>query len=126
MTTTHGTLWSGSFAPGRRRTDFYLVQAVSAYIRAMPILWVEVDDAGSKDSHRKVIEHGTIALLSNAGRTVIDPPSPTWLGQWAQHPAIRESSLWNVQHVTDPLEPGFLDRLAEYVLSTTLHGVSSR
>lgn len=109
-----GTWGHGSSAPPNVRTAEYpLERDVSAYIRAMPFLWVEVDDAPGPDSERGLIERGAIAVLSNLARPPIDPPSPTWLGQRSAREAIRRSGLWNVNHVRDPI-PGdaFLDSLA--------------
>lgn len=71
----------GSSAPLDVRTSEYpLERDVSTYIRAMPFLWVEVDDDPSPVRERGIIERGAIAVLSNFARPPIDPPSPTWLG----------------------------------------------
>jgi hypothetical protein len=54
-------------------------QAVSAYLGTLPFLWASVDDGPSPDSQRGFIERNAIGLLSNYGRTVLDPPQP---GGW--------------------------------------------
>lgn len=84
--------------------------AVSRYIGAMPFLWLSVP--GRAD--RGYLESNSIALLS---RLTGGPgmPSSTWLGRYAERAEIRESGLWNVQHVTDHYEPEFLQRLAQLV-----------
>jgi len=88
---------------------------VSQYIRAMPFLWVEVDDPPSKQSDRKLIEANAIGLLSNWERAAIDPASVGWLGHWADRQAVRGSGLWNVDHVDQGYEPGFLEVLERYI-----------
>jgi hypothetical protein len=40
-------------------------------------------------------------------------PSVSWLGRDANPAAIRESGLWNVNHVDDACEAEFLERLAD-------------
>lgn len=91
---------------------------VSAHLRAMPFLWVAVDDAPGPRSRRAAIEAGAIALLSNLGNPSADPPSSDWLGHFADRPAVRESGLWNVNHVSSGYDPGFLDTLEAAVRSS--------
>lgn len=92
-----------------RRGEYPLERAVSRYIGSMPFLWLEVGDPPSAASERGIIESGSIALLSNFGRTPVDPPSSTWLGLDADREAVRCSGLWNVNHVADTPNPEFLD-----------------
>ena len=66
-------------------------------------------------SDRRTLETNAIALLSNSGRSPIDPPSATWLGHRASDPAIRGSGLWNVNHVGKGHDPAFLALLHQYV-----------
>jgi hypothetical protein len=81
----------------------------------MPFLWVEVDDPPSANSDRGVIEAGSIALLSNRGRGEIDGPSPGWLGRHADRQLVRESGLWNVNHVRDAGNNAFLEILERHI-----------
>lgn len=97
-----------------RLVEHPLEKAVSTHIGSMPFLWVGVDDLPGPKSDRGVIERGAIALLSNSRRPV-DSPSTSWLGQTARHEAIRESGLWNVNHVWDRPESLFLDVLRLHV-----------
>ena len=101
--------------PGLKDTEQDLERAVSDHIGRLPFLWLAVPDAPGKDSHRAYIEVNAIGLLSNFGRAPVDPPSPNWLGQWADAPKVRESSLWNVRHVDGSYTPGFLDIFESYV-----------
>lgn len=119
---TDGTLsaqqWGSKLRPvdeRLREAEHTVELAVSQYIRAMPFLWMEVDDPPSKQSHRKLIEANAIGLLSNRQRPLVDNASPEWLGHWASDPAIRESGLWNVDHVDDVYDPEFLWLLFEYI-----------
>jgi hypothetical protein len=47
------------------------------------------------------LERGLIALLATSS---LAQPSSTWLGHYSYHPAVRQSGLWNSQHVgAEPL-----------------------
>jgi hypothetical protein len=96
-----------------RQAEQPLERAVSQHIRHMPFLWLTVEDAPGSDSLRGTIERNAIALLSNYNSTdnPLDPPSPNWLGRWADRETIRRSGLWNVNHVSESYDPAFLDLL---------------
>jgi len=100
-----------------REAEKVLELEVSRYIGRMPLLWIDVDDAPSKDSFRAYLERNSIALLSNFRKSVIDPPSRNWLGSKATEETIRESGLWNTNHVDGVYEPDFLDLLRRYISS---------
>ena len=80
--------------------------AVSRHIGAMPVFWLCVPDPAT----RGYVERNSIALTSQlaAGQ---DPPSPGWLGHHALPGQIRQSGLWNVEHLTQPCDPDFLHTL---------------
>lgn len=84
-------------------------ERVSAVIRAMPFLWLEVDDEPGPASARALIERNAIALLSNCRPDPKDPPSPGWLGHYCTKQRVPLSGLWNQNHVTGTHDPGFLD-----------------
>lgn len=87
---------------------------VSSYIRAMPFLWIAVPDHPKGDSDRGYIEKNRIALLSR--RTGgLDRPSPGWLGHHANSEKVRQSALWNSNHVGDQYNPDFLPVLANLI-----------
>ena len=97
-----------------RDAERELERAVSRYIRKMPFLWVEADDAPSKDSLRAHIERNAIALLSGWGtgsRQAVDPPSGTWLGRHCPVGKVRDAGLWNSRSVDGQYEHGFLRAL---------------
>lgn len=103
----------GAAARQIRGPEYQLEQAVSSYIRAMPFVWLEVPDAPGPASLRAYIEANAIGLLSNRGREPVDPPSSSWLGRHADADAIRESGLWNVNHVDRECDPDFLNPFAK-------------
>lgn len=96
---------------------------VSQQLRAMPVLWLDIDDEPSKNSLRSTIERNSIALLSNyhAEDHPLDPHSPDWLGQHCPKPKIRRSHLWNSNHVDETYDPAFLD-LLEQLITAQLGG----
>jgi hypothetical protein len=100
------------------RDEQPLESAVSVYIRAMPFLWVAVDDRPGPGSDRGVIERNSIGLLSNYVRTPLDRASKQWLGGYCNRDRIRGSGLWNSNHVDEGYDPQFLALLARYVECT--------
>lgn len=88
-----------------RAEEAALEKEVSSVIGAMPLLWLDVPDRQA----RGLIERGAISLLSNFNRSPIDPASPGWLGRHADREAVRESGLWNVNHVAEQAHSDFLD-----------------
>lgn len=107
------TTWGkGSTAAGAvRGLEIDLERAVSATIRAMPFLWLDIDDEPGTGSLRGYIERNSIALLSNFERPALDPPSPNWLGQHCNRERVRKSGLWNSNHVDEAYESDFLKEL---------------
>ena len=91
-----------------RQNEAALERETSTTIGSMSVLWVAVDDDPSPDSLRGRIERGAIALLSNAGRPPFDVPSPGWLGRDSAKERVRESGLWNQDHVDRPYDPSFV------------------
>lgn len=92
-----------------------LERRVSAYIGAMPFLWLDVDDEPSRASDRGLIESSSISLLSNLANPLADRPSRGWLGHHADREAIRRSGLWNVNHVTGTVDHRLLERLGYWI-----------
>jgi len=103
-----------------RQEEKPLEQEVSRYIGNMPFLWLEVDDDPGPDSDRGFIERNTIALLSNFcvdlhSEYPIDPPDKDWLGNYARNKDIRESGLWNINHVRECYNPGIFELLEQKI-----------
>ena len=63
--------------------------------------WIEIDDEPNKFSDRKFIERNYIALLSNSNKTAIDPRSSEWLGKYSPRERIKNSGLWNLDHINE-------------------------
>jgi hypothetical protein len=98
-----------------RDEEAYLELAVSRHIRAMPLLWLAIEDPPGPESLRGLIERNSIALLSNYERNQFDPPSQGWLGQHSDRDRVRQSGLWNNNHVEEEHEASFLDNLQRLV-----------
>lgn len=98
-----------------REAEAAIEQAVSAHLGAMTVLWVPVDDEPGASSDRGRIEAGAIGALSRRSNPSADSPSAGWLGNYAARPAIRESGLWNVNHVDGPFTQEFLPVLARWI-----------
>jgi hypothetical protein len=96
-----------------RDLEVPLEQAVSRHIGHMQVLWFDVSDREA----RGALERGLIALLSNAEREPVDPPSDRWLGRYADRDAIRRSGLWNVNHVAEEPSAAVIRHLHEYLPS---------
>lgn len=112
--------WGVGSSAGReqRLAELELERRVSDYIRDLPFLWVNVDDEPGPDSDRAYLERNAIALVSNYERESVDPRED-WLGQYSRSAKIRESGLWNVDHVDEEYEPVFLDRLRAQIEQTS-------
>ena len=93
-----------------RQSEARLERDVTRLIGAMPFLWLHVDDPPGPHSDRGYVERNAIALLSNFGKDPLDGPSGAWLGRHSDRERVRESALWNNDHVDRPCEAGFLDR----------------
>ena len=81
----------------------------------MTFLWLSIADDAGPESQRGYIERNAIALLSNYGRGPLDQPSQGWLGHHCNRERVRNSGLWNSNHVDERYDPAFLDRLDQFV-----------
>jgi hypothetical protein len=110
------TWGDGNSAPREvRMGEVTIEQAVSRFIGQMPFLWLSIDDEPGPQSVRGYIERNAIALLSNYRKAAIDPPTSGWLGRHSDRERVRESGLWNQNHVDEPYAAAFLDHLDELV-----------
>ena len=95
-----------------------LEKMVSEHIGKMSVLWISVEDEAGPASDRAYLERNAIALLTGA-----DSPSKNWLGSHSVREEIRESGLWNLDHVGGHCDPGLFDALERSVANTIqLHG----
>ena len=97
-----------------RAAEEPLERQVSAYMRKVSVLWVNVPDEPSAASDRAFIERRTIALLSNSSYNH-DKASENWLGNFSAKSEIRTSGLWNVNHVGEPFDKRVLQVLERYI-----------
>jgi hypothetical protein len=88
---------------------------VSRYIGGMPFVWLPIEDEPGPKSSRGYIERNTIALLSNYAGNAVDSPSANWLGRFSSRERVRQSGLWNNNHVDEKHEIDFLNRFAQLV-----------
>ena len=110
------TWGKGGTAPREiRKREQPLERKVSTMIGDMPFLWLAIEDEPGLDSLRGYIERNAIALLSNYDKQPVDPPSPSWLGCLCGREKVRNSGLWNSNHVDQDYAPAFLDVLERLI-----------
>jgi len=103
----------GSSAPRHRASEAPLEKLVSDNIRRMSVLWLTVTDDAGPASNRAYLERNAISVL-----TAADPPSVNWLGNHSIRQKIRESGLWNIDHLGGRCDSEFLDILTRAVDDT--------
>jgi hypothetical protein len=108
-----------------KQDEITLECEVSRVIGNMPFIWLAIDDEAGPKSLRGIIERNSIALLSNYEKPPLDPPSQGWLGLHCHGERLRDkglfvknSGLWNSNHVDESYDPAFLDEL-EWLVSAT-------
>ena len=113
----HATWGHGNTAHRKvREGEQEMERRVSAYVRQLAFLWVEISDPPSKTSHRSFIERNAIALLSNFTTTDrLDPPTDAWLGLCCPKEAVLRSGLWNSNYVSEAHDREFLRVLEGHV-----------
>lgn len=84
---------------------------VSQVIGNMPFLWLSLQDEAGAQSLRGFIERNSVALLSNYNKPSLDRPSRGWLGHHSDRERVRNSGLWNSNHVDESYDPDFLTEL---------------
>ena len=105
----------GNAPPEVLERELPLERAVSRVIGDMSFLWLAVGDEPGPKSQRGFIERNAIALLSNYGKSPVDPSSDSWLGSYCTREKVRTSGLWNSNHVDESYDPTFLDTLASLI-----------
>lgn len=110
------TWGQGSNAPRLvREKEQAIEQQVSKQIGDMPFVWLAIDDEAGSDSLRGHIERNSIALLSDTNKKAIDSATDGWLGNSCDRQKVRESGLWNQNHVNERYDPAFLDVFEELI-----------
>lgn len=90
----------------------------------MTVLWLRISDEPGPQSMRAFIERNAIALLSNEMHPH-DPPSDAWLGRYSLRPEIRQSGLWNVNHVAEAVSANFLFELETLIDQMAKRAIAS-
>jgi hypothetical protein len=118
---SHPTWGEGNHANHEvKSNELALEREVSLVIGAMPFVWPPLEDDAGPDSRRGYIERNSIALLSNRNKAALDPPSTKWLGRHCDRDRVRESALWNSNHVDEAYAPAFLDELERLAAETVI------
>lgn len=87
---------------------------MTSYLADLLVTYVPILDEPGPDSLRGFIERNAIGVLSN-GTVPGFEASDRWLGRYAPSNAVRESGLWNVRHIGDPVEQPFWEALEALV-----------
>ena len=93
---------------------------MSEVIGKMSFLWLPIGDEPGPNSQRGYVERNAIALLSNYGKDPLDPPSENWLGHYSDRERVRESGLWNQNHVDEAYDSRLLEAL-DHLVSAARH-----
>jgi hypothetical protein len=112
--------WGDGYTASRdiRLAEVDLERRVSEVIGKMTFLWLAIEDEPGPESQRGYIERNSIALLSDYYKPALDAPSSDWLGHYSTRGRVRQSGLWNQNHVDEGYDPAFLDNLHRLVKST--------
>lgn len=93
-----------------------ITQQAVAYIRkkiSFVVFEIKLEDGKRTDWERRII-----ATLSKAAKDGFLKPSENWLGNFSPDPKVRQSGLWQSQHLDgEPLTPEEFDKLKQIVLS---------
>lgn len=81
----------------------------------MPFVWLRIADEPGPASLRGYVERNAIALLSNYKKPPLDPSSDSWLGHHCDRERVRESGLWNSNHVEETYDSRFLDIMDDLI-----------
>jgi hypothetical protein len=103
-----------------RSGEVALEHQVSKVIGSMSLLWLPIDDEAGPKSLRGYVERNSIALLSNYNKPALDPPSASRLGHHSDRERVRNSGLWNQNHVEETYDPAFLDAFDRLVSEVRL------
>ena len=98
-----------------RLAELALEAAVSATLGTFKVVWLNVNDEPGPQSLRGPIERNAIALLSNYGKSILDPPSAGWPGHASLNRRVVKSGLWNNNHVDETYDPTFLSVLSALI-----------
>lgn len=107
-----------------RQAEHNLECRVSQVIRKMPLLCMEIPNQPERVGLKDYIVKQSIGLLSNFHRRAWEPPSDSWLGHYCGNALVRESGLWNANHVMEAYDPAFLDVLEDLISKTPVPAIN--
>jgi hypothetical protein len=81
--------------------DMSVVPGRALVGRSASVVCVPVEERAA----RPFVQRNAIALISNFERTMVEPPSPTGRGHHSARPRVRDSGLWNNEHVEGAASP---------------------
>ena len=107
--------WGVGASAGRevRATEREHEERVTRYLADLLVTYVPVLDDPGPNSMRGFVERNAIGMLSD--RRLGSAATAGWLGRHAPAKAVRESGLWNVRHIGDPVDDEFMEALERLV-----------
>ena len=100
-----------------RKQEQPIESVVCKHLGNMPFLWIGINDDPGPNSQRGNMERNCIGLLSNYRKEQsLDPPSKAWLGNHSARETVRNSGLWNQDHVGKGYDLGAIERIIEQAI----------
>jgi hypothetical protein len=83
----------------------------------MPFLWAARQRRAGTHKPARLYRANSIALLSNLEKEPLYPPSASWLGSGCDRgkARVRDSGLWNQNHVDETYDENFLNQFERMV-----------
>ncbi len=104
-----------------RQSERPLEQKVSDFLGEMTLVVLPITDPAGPNSLRGLIEQNSISLLSGYENDIHDQPSECWLGSYSGRKRVRNSGLWNNNHVDEGYDPAFLDVMETLVTNANIN-----
>lgn len=109
----------GSNAPREvRQGENPLEQKVSDFLGKMTLVALPIPDPAEPNSLRSLIERNSISLLSGYENDMHGQSSEGWLGSYSGRERVRNSGLWNNNHVDESYDAAFLEVMETLVTNT--------
>lgn len=107
----------GSASADVRKQEQPIETVVCKHLGNMPFLWIGINADPGPNCQRGILERNCIGLLSNFRKEQpIDPPSKAWLGNHSSRETVRNSGLWNQNHVGEGYDMGTIERIFEQAI----------
>jgi len=100
-----------------RKQEQSIENVVCKHLGNMPFLWIGINADPGPNCQRGILERNCIGLLSNFRKEQpIDPPSKAWLGRHSSRETVRNSGLWNQNHVGEGYDIAAIERIFEQAI----------